>query len=149
MPRDATTTRDRLLDAAAHEFAEQGVWNASLIEVTRRAGQGNRAALRYHFGTREDVLCAVLERHVEFLAQREGELLAKARRTPDDDVGAVREGLLRAGGERGARGSLATRRRARCGWWGGRRLPAPRGGARGGGPRPLPPRAGVGARPHR
>ena len=79
MPRDATTTRDRLLDAAAHEFAEHGVWNASLIEVTRRAGQGNRAALRYHFGTREDVLCAVLEQHVEFLAQREGELLAKAR----------------------------------------------------------------------
>ena len=78
VPPDASATRERLLDAAAHEFAEHGVWNASLIEVTRRAGQRNRAALRYHFGSREAVLCAVLERHVEFLAHREGELLAKA-----------------------------------------------------------------------
>jgi AcrR family transcriptional regulator len=104
MPRDASTTRDRLLDAAAHEFAEHGVWNASLIEVTRRAGQRNRAALRYHFGTREQVLCAVLERHVAFLAQREGELLAKARRTPDDDVGAVVEAIVRPAAELAASG---------------------------------------------
>jgi AcrR family transcriptional regulator len=104
MPRDASGTREQLLDAAAHEFAERGVWNASLIEVTRRAGQRNRAALRYHFGGREDVLCAVLERHVEFLAQREGELLAKARRTPDDDVGAVVEAIVRPAAELAASG---------------------------------------------
>jgi AcrR family transcriptional regulator len=104
MPRDASTTRERLLDAAAHEFAEQGVWNASLIEVTRRAGQRNRAALRYHFGDREAVLCAVLERHVEFLAEREGELLAKAKRTPDDDVGAVVEAIVRPAAELAASG---------------------------------------------
>ena len=104
MPPDASPTRDRLLDAAAHEFAEHGVWNASLIEVTRRAGQRNRAALRYHFGTREQVLCAVLERHVEFLAQREGELLAKARRTPDDDVGSVVEAIVRPAAELAASG---------------------------------------------
>jgi AcrR family transcriptional regulator len=104
VPRDASTTRERLLDAAAHEFAEQGVWNASLIEVTRRAGQRNRAALRYHFGSREAVLCAVLERHVEFLAQREGELLAKARRTPDDDVAAVVEAIVRPAAELAASG---------------------------------------------
>jgi AcrR family transcriptional regulator len=104
VPRDATGTREQLLDAAAHEFAEHGVWNASLIEVTRRAGQRNRAALRYHFGSREAVLCAVLERHVEFLAHREGELLAKARRTPDDDVGAVVEAIVRPAAELAASG---------------------------------------------
>jgi len=38
MPPDASQTRNRLLDAAAREFAERGVWNASLIEITRRAG---------------------------------------------------------------------------------------------------------------
>ncbi len=104
MPPDASATRERLLDAAAHEFAEQGVWNASLIEITRRAGQRNRAALRYHFGTREDVLSAVLERHVEFLAHREGELLAKAMATPDDDVGAVVEAIVRPAAELAASG---------------------------------------------
>jgi AcrR family transcriptional regulator len=97
-------TRERLLDAAAREFAEHGVWNASLIEVTRRAGQRNRAALRYHFGSREAVLCAVLERHVAFLAHREGELLAKALQTTDDDVGAVVEAIVRPAAELAASG---------------------------------------------
>ena len=50
------------------------------------------------------MLCAVLERHVEFLAQREGELLAKARRTPDDDVGAVVEAIVRPAAELAASG---------------------------------------------
>ena len=104
MPPDASATRRRLLDAAAHEFAEHGVWNASLIEVTRRAGQRNRAALRYHFGSREAVLCAVLERHVEFLAHREGELLAKAFQAPDDDVGVVVEAIVRPAAELAASG---------------------------------------------
>jgi hypothetical protein len=49
-------------------------------------------------------LCAVLERHVEFLAKREGELLAKARRTPDDDVGAVVEAIVRPAVELAASG---------------------------------------------
>ena len=46
----------------------------------------------------------MLERHVEFLAQREGELLAKARRTPDDDVGAVVEAIVRPAAELAASG---------------------------------------------
>src|SRR6266508_735144 len=72
--------------------------------TTPRAGQRNRAALRYHFGSREAVLCAVLERHVEFLAHREGELLAKALQTPDDDVGAVVEAIVRPAAELAASG---------------------------------------------
>jgi AcrR family transcriptional regulator len=104
VPPDASETRERLLDAAAREFAEHGVWNASLIEVTRRAGQRNRAALRYHFGPREAVLCAVIDRHVEFLARREGELLAEAQHTPDDDLGAVVEAIVRPAAELAASG---------------------------------------------
>ena len=50
------------------------------------------------------VLCAVLERHVEFLAHREGELLAKALQTPDDDVGAVVEAIVRPAAELAASG---------------------------------------------
>ncbi len=71
------------------------MFTASLIEITRQAGQGNRAALYYHFGSREGVLCAVIERHAEFLAQREGELLAHASRRPADDVASVVEAIVR------------------------------------------------------
>ena len=69
-----------MLDAAARAFARDGVFNASLIDITRQAGQRNRAALSYHFGSRDGVLCAVIARHAAFLAQREGELLDVARR---------------------------------------------------------------------
>jgi AcrR family transcriptional regulator len=78
VPPDASATREKLLDAATKAFAEHGVLNASLLDITRQAGQRNRGALHYHFGSRDGVLAAVLERHVGFLAQREGELLAKA-----------------------------------------------------------------------
>jgi hypothetical protein len=50
------------------------------------------------------VLCAVLDRHTEFLARREGELLAKARRAPDDDLAAVVEAVVRPAVELAASG---------------------------------------------
>jgi AcrR family transcriptional regulator len=78
VPPDASATREKLLDAATKAFAEHGVTNASLLDITRQAGQRNRGALHYHFGSRDGVLAAVLERHVGFLAEREGELLADA-----------------------------------------------------------------------
>ena len=99
MPPDASETRRKLLDAAAEAFAEHGVTNASLLDITRRAGQRNRGALHYHFGSRERVIAAVLEEHVEFLAAREGELLARARLTPHDDVEAVVEAIVRPAAE--------------------------------------------------
>lgn len=97
MPPDASKTRAALLDAAARAFARDGVFNASLIDITRQAGQGNRAALRYHFGSRDGVLCAVIQRHAEFLARREGELLEVARRQPG--LEAVVEALVRPAAE--------------------------------------------------
>ena len=99
MPRDASETRRLLLDAAALAFAEHGVRNASLVDITRRAGQRNSGALHYHFGSREGVLCAVLDEHVDFLAEREGELLAAARLAPDDDVASVVEAVVRPAAE--------------------------------------------------
>jgi AcrR family transcriptional regulator len=80
VPPDASATREKLLDAAARAFAEHGIANASLLQITREAGQRNRGSLHYHFGSREGVLTAVLDRHVGFLAQREGELLDAAQR---------------------------------------------------------------------
>ena len=75
------------------------MFTASLIEITRRAGQRNRGALHYHFGSRSGILCAVLERHTDFLAQREGELLAHALTRPDDDVESVVEAIVRPAAE--------------------------------------------------
>jgi AcrR family transcriptional regulator len=91
----ALETRRLLVEAATEAFAEHGVFAASLVEITRRAGQRNRGAVHYHFGDRDGLLVAVLERYAPFLAQREGELLAIARETPDDDLEAVLEAIVR------------------------------------------------------
>ena len=104
MPPTATTTRRKLVDAATRAFAAKGIFGASLIEITRQAGQGNRGAIHYHFGSREGLLCAVLEPHVGFLHEREGELLAVARERPHDDVGSVVEAVVRPAVELGETG---------------------------------------------
>jgi AcrR family transcriptional regulator len=88
-------TRRRLVEAATEAFAADGVFAASLVEITRRAGQRNRGAVHYHFESREGLLVAVLEQHSGFLARRERELLARARTRPDDDLASVLEAIIR------------------------------------------------------
>ncbi len=99
MPPDASQTRDKLLDCAARAFARDGVFNASLIDITRQAGQRNRAALRYHFGSRDGILCAVIDRHADFLARRERDLLDVALTPPDDELAPVLEAIVRPAAE--------------------------------------------------
>jgi len=95
VPLSGDATRTKLIDEAARAFAADGIFSASLIDITRKAGQRNRGALHYHFGSRSGVLCAVLERHADFLARRGGELLQDALTRPDDDVKSVVEAIVR------------------------------------------------------
>jgi AcrR family transcriptional regulator len=75
-------TRDKLMDAARRLYAERGVDNVSLAEVVREAGQRNTSAIHYHFGSREQLLAAIMEPQVQPLRDRRDELLDKARRQP-------------------------------------------------------------------
>jgi AcrR family transcriptional regulator len=89
------TTPQRLVEAATQGFADHGIQTASLVEITRQAGQRNRGAVHYHFGGREGLLVAVLAQHAGFLGQRERELLAIAQERPDDDLSSVVEAIVR------------------------------------------------------
>ena len=53
-------TPDELLAVAERLFAERGVENVALTQIVAESGQKNRSALHYHFGSRGDVLTAVL-----------------------------------------------------------------------------------------
>jgi AcrR family transcriptional regulator len=55
-------TRDRLLDAAQELFAQAGSWTTPLARVVRAAGQRNQSAIQYHFGSREELIYALIER---------------------------------------------------------------------------------------
>mgnify|MGYP005998026439 CR=1 FL=1 len=59
----ASSTRERLLDAAEQLFAEQGVASTSLRQLTAAAGT-NLAAVHYHFGSKLDLVQQVFERRV-------------------------------------------------------------------------------------
>lgn len=90
---EAPTTADKLLDAAARLFAERGIDNVSIAEIVRGAGQRNASAVHYHFGSREEVLRALLARHVGRLAELRHEMLERARVTPG--VRTVAEAIVR------------------------------------------------------
>jgi AcrR family transcriptional regulator len=54
-------TRERILDSAEQLFAERGIGETSLRALTQHAGV-NLAAVHYHFGSKEGLLDAVVER---------------------------------------------------------------------------------------
>ena len=72
---DADDIRTRLIDAAERLFAERGVDAVSIRQITREAG-ANVAAVHYHFGSKPALLRAVLDRTIEPLTARRGELLS-------------------------------------------------------------------------
>jgi TetR/AcrR family transcriptional regulator, regulator of cefoperazone and chloramphenicol sensitivity len=63
VPRDATATRERIVRTATDLFARRGIHAVTVRELTEAAGQRNASALHYHFGSRDGLLRAILERH--------------------------------------------------------------------------------------
>jgi AcrR family transcriptional regulator len=59
MTRFEDKTRERLLEAAGEVFAQKGFLAASVGEITERAG-ANRAAVNYHYRTKEDLYVAAV-----------------------------------------------------------------------------------------
>ncbi|MCX2729812.1 TetR family transcriptional regulator [Saccharopolyspora sp. NFXS83] len=55
-------TRESILVAAERMFAEHGVITVSNRQVSEAAGQGNNAAVGYHFGTKADLVRAIVRK---------------------------------------------------------------------------------------
>src|ERR1700712_4504756 len=60
--RGTETTRDKLLRAALHLFARQGL-DVPLRDINELAGQRNASALHYHFGGRPELVQAIIDRY--------------------------------------------------------------------------------------
>ncbi|MFW6690964.1 TetR/AcrR family transcriptional regulator [Streptomyces sp. MAR4 CNX-425] len=105
-PRSAAT-RTRLLDAAERLFAEHGFAATSLRTVTD-AADANVAAVNYHFGSKEGLLRAVVQRAMAAVNQERLRLLDELRGAARPPVAAdlvrafvvtgARVGGARAGG---------------------------------------------------
>lgn len=79
MARTAHDTREKLITIGQHLFAEQGVFRVPLRTVIDRAGQKNTSALHYHFGGREGLLNAIIERHNAGIETERAEMLDRIR----------------------------------------------------------------------
>ena len=82
MPRNSTDTKTRLLDHAEKMFAEDGVYAVTNRQITEAAGQKNESALNYHFGTRNELIIALLTRRGKELDDARSERLAQMGDNP-------------------------------------------------------------------
>lgn len=77
----ASATRELILRTAERLFAEHGVYAVSNRQISEAAGQGNNAAVNYHFGTKTDLVRAIARKHGEQIEQLRKQMLAEI----DDD----------------------------------------------------------------
>jgi AcrR family transcriptional regulator len=76
-------TRQRILATAERLFAEQGLYAVSNRQISAAAGQGNNAAVGYHFGTKADLVRAIVRRHTERIEELRTGLVAGVRGSAD------------------------------------------------------------------
>jgi AcrR family transcriptional regulator len=81
-------TRDKLFEAAAQVFAERGIGATSIEAIAAVAGF-TRGAFYSNFASKDELIIAMLEDHVERSLRRHRELLA-LHRDPVDFVAALR-----------------------------------------------------------
>jgi AcrR family transcriptional regulator len=69
-------TRRRIMTVAERLFAQRGLDAVSIRDITERA-KANTAAIHYHFGSKRNLIAAILERRAGELAERRGVRLDK------------------------------------------------------------------------
>jgi AcrR family transcriptional regulator len=72
----------QLLLAAERLFAEHGLAGVSLRQISIEAGSSTNSAIRYHFGSKDDLLRAIFAYRLNDLMQRRA--LLRARANPAD-----------------------------------------------------------------
>ena len=81
-------TCDKLFEAAARVFEEQGIGGASIEAIAAAAGF-SRGAFYSNFKSKEELIIAMLEDHVEQSIRRSLDLLAR-HKNPADFIEALR-----------------------------------------------------------
>jgi AcrR family transcriptional regulator len=82
----AAATRERIQRAAERLFADDGFDRVTLRQIARAAEQRNVAAVQYHFGSKDGLLAAIVDRHRAEIDEARHALLAASeakRREPD------------------------------------------------------------------
>jgi AcrR family transcriptional regulator len=74
-------TKQRLILTAERLFAEHGFDGVTLKQITSEAGQRNASALQYHFGSKVDLVEAIVGFRVPGINERRRQMLAELEKT--------------------------------------------------------------------
>lgn len=77
---EAVDGKTRLILAGEQLFARSGISGASMREIATKAGQGNHAAVQYHFGSRDGLVRAIFDYRMEQMEAARGGMLEAAQR---------------------------------------------------------------------
>ena len=69
------TSKDRLLASAEQLFADFGIEAVSARQIALAAGQRNQSAIRYHFGSKDDLIVALLDARIAEINERRAAML--------------------------------------------------------------------------
>lgn len=73
------SAKEQIVLAAERLFAERGLDGASLRQISAAAGNGNNAAVQYHFGSKDRLVRAIFEYRLRDLNARREVLVAERR----------------------------------------------------------------------
>ena len=105
MTRRGDETRQQLLDTAERLLGERGFHAVSLREIRIAAGARNTAAMQFHFGDREGLVRALMDRHLPRIGERQAELYERLVTDGEtEDERRLVEVLVRPGAEYLTRG---------------------------------------------
>jgi AcrR family transcriptional regulator len=76
-------TREALLAAAERLFAEHGVYAVTNRQISEAAGQGNNAAVSYHFGRKTDLVRAIVRKHAGQIERSRAHMMAGVAESTD------------------------------------------------------------------
>ena len=86
MPRSPEPARSALISSAERLFAERGVDAVPVGDVSRAARQRNNSAVQYHFGDKEGLVQAVVDKHQEGIDAQRVELLDRLDTRPSPSL---------------------------------------------------------------
>src|SRR3978361_1244604 len=73
------STRVMLMEVAERLFATRGIGAVTLREIQEAAGQSNTSVIRYHFGSRDGLIRALIAYRQASLGTDRKEMLARMR----------------------------------------------------------------------
>jgi len=91
---DAVATRARIVSAAERLFAERGIDATTLAEINRAASQRNRSAVQYHFGNKEGVIHAILDKHTPGIELQRHAMLDEIEMNGEPSLRTLAEALV-------------------------------------------------------